>query len=177
MNDKNLNSNAGHDGMDNRLWSYIDGTATAPEKTVIEQLLASEAAWKAKYQELLEVHQLLHSTELEKPSLRFTKNVMEEISKMHIAPAAKNYINNRIIWGLGIFFITLLTGFIVYGFGQMNFNSGQSSPIGKTLDKLNFSNLFSNNLINAFMFVNVVIGLVLLDSFLSAKRKAHRKAA
>lgn len=177
MNEKNLNSNAEHDGMDTRLWNYIDGTATAPEKTVIEQLLASEAAWKAKYQELLEVHQMLLSTELETPSLRFTKNVMEEISKMHIAPATKKYINNRVIWGLGIFFITMLVGIIIYSFGQLNITSGQPSTIGKNLDKLNFSKLFSNTWINAFICVNVVIGLVLLDSFLSAKRKAYRKAA
>jgi len=87
--------------IEERLWNYIDGTSAAGERTAIEQLLQSNAEWKAKYHELLEVNELLRSSELEAPSMRFTKNVMEEISRLHIAPATKTYINNRIIWGLG----------------------------------------------------------------------------
>ena len=79
-----------------RLWDYIDGISSPQEKTVIEQLLESDTEWKAKYSELLEVQGLLHSTELEAPSMRFTKNVMEEIAKLHIAPATKTYINKSI---------------------------------------------------------------------------------
>ena len=71
--------------------------------------------WKNKYHELLDVHQLMKTSGLEQPSMRFTKNVLEEIAKLHIAPATKNYINNKIIWGIGAFFITLIAGFIVYG--------------------------------------------------------------
>jgi magnesium-transporting ATPase (P-type) len=176
MNETNWSSTPGAGGMEERLWNYIDGTASATEKTVIEQLLESEAAWKTKYKELLEVNQLLQASELESPSLRFTKNVMEEISKLHIAPATKNYINNRIIWGLGIFFITMMVGFLVYGFGQISFgSSGKESVITKNLDKVDFSKFFNNNWINAFMMINVVIGLFLLDNFLSNKRKAFRK--
>ena len=106
--------------IEERLWNFIDGTASAGEKTVIEQLLEINAEWKAKYHELLQVNELLKSTELEGPSMRFTKNVMEEISKLHIAPATKSYINKKIIWGIGVFFITLFVGFLIYGFGQMD---------------------------------------------------------
>lgn len=91
-----------HD-MEERLWGYIDGTAPAAEKTVIEKLLATDATWKDKYSELLEVNQLLQASEMEAPSMRFSKNVMEEIAKYHIAPATKSYINNKIIWGLTFF--------------------------------------------------------------------------
>lgn len=175
MNETNWSSSPGAGGMEERLWNYIDGTASATEKTVIEQLLASDAEWKIKYKELLEVNQLLQSSELESPSLRFTKNVMEEIAKLHIAPATKNYINNRIIWGLGIFFITMILGFLVYGFGQVSFGGSEESTIAKNLNKVDFSKFFNNNWINAFMMINVVIGLFLLDNFLSNKRKAFRK--
>lgn len=160
--------------MEERLWNYIDGTASGAEKTLVEQLLQTDNAWKSKYSELLQVNDWLQSADLESPSLRFTKNVMEEIAKLHIAPATKNYINNRIIWGLGIFFITMITGFLVYGFSQLGSGKGEPTAIGKNLDKISFSQFFSNNWINAFMLVNVVIGLVLLDNFLSAKRKAIR---
>ena len=161
--------------IEERLWNYIDGTAAAEEKTVIEKLLETDTAWKAKYHELLEVHQLVQSSELDAPSLRFSKNVMEEIAKLHIAPATKSYINKKIIWTLGFFFIALLVGFLIYGFGQMNFNTGEETTLSKNLNKVDLSKFFSNTWVNAFMMINVVLGLLLLDNYLGNKRKEFRK--
>ena len=76
--------------MEESLWNFIDGTISASEKIVVEKLLQTDADWKAKYGELLQVNELLQSSELEAPSLRFSKNVMEQISKLHIAPATKS---------------------------------------------------------------------------------------
>lgn len=179
MNTK-FNNTPGDGGMEERLWNYIDGTAAADERTMIEKLLESNAQWKAKYGELLEVNQLLQASELEAPSMRFSKNVMEEISKMHIAPATKSYINKKIIWGLGFFFITLLVGFLIYGFGQTDWSAGQGSSISKNINKVDFSKVdfskfFSNTWINVFMMINVVLGLFLLDNYLTNKRKEFRK--
>jgi hypothetical protein len=176
MNERNANSPLGAGGIEQRLWNYIDGTAAADEKTVIEKLLETNEAWKNKYSELLELHQLVQSSELDAPSLRFSKNVMEEIAKLHIAPATKTYINKKIIWGLGFFFIALFVGFLIYGLGQMNFNSGEETTLSKNLNKVDFSKFFSNTWVNAFMMINVVLGLFLLDNFLSNKRKEFRKA-
>jgi hypothetical protein len=161
--------------MEEHLWNFIDGTISNTEKTVIEQLLQGNAEWKEKYNELLQVNELLQSSELEAPSLRFTKNVMEEIARLHIAPATKSYINKKIIWGIGFFFIAMLIGMLIYGFGQMTFTSGEETAISKNLSKLDFSKFFSNTWVNAFMMVNVVIGLVLLDNYFSNKRKEFRK--
>ncbi|MBK7289306.1 MAG: hypothetical protein IPI78_03100 [Chitinophagaceae bacterium] len=163
--------------IEERLWNFIDGSATTDEKTVIEQLLETDAAWKAKYSELLQVNDLLKSSELEAPSMRFSKNVMEEISKLHIAPATKTYINNKIIWGIGFFFIALLVGFLIYGFGQMEWTSGSESSISKNISKIDLSKFFNNSFVNVFMMINVILGLFLLDNYLNSKRKAFRKEA
>ena len=160
--------------MEERLWNFIDGTISAGEKTVIEKLLQSDAEWKTKYSELLQINDLLKSSQLEAPSMRFGKNVMEEISKLHIAPAAKNYINKKIIWGIAFFFIALIAGFLIYGFGQMDWNAGGDSPISKNLNKVNFSKFFSNTWVNVFMMINVVLGLFLLDNYFTNKRKEFR---
>lgn len=166
-----------HPDIEQRLWDYIDGSSSVAEKQVIEQLLEADAEWKAKYKELLEVNALLQSTELEVPSLRFTKNVMEEIGKLHVAPAAKSYINKKIIWGIGFFFIAMLLGILIYGFGQMlAADSGGQTTISKNLDKIDFSKFFNNSWVNALMMINVVIGLLLFDNYLSAKRKNFKKA-
>ena len=160
-----------------RLWDYIDGIASPQEKTVIEQLLENDAEWKAKYSELLEVQQLLNSSELEAPSMRFTKNVMEEIAKLHIAPATKTYINKKIIWGIGIFFITLLVGFLVYGFGQIDWTVQSDTKLPVDFGKVDYSKIFSNTFVNIFMMINVILGLFLLDRFLASKRKKFHEEA
>ena len=103
-----MSTNHNSEGMETRLWDYIDGLSSNEEKTVIEQLLEDNREWKEKYHELLDVHQLMQSSELEHPSMRFSKNVMEEISRLHIAPAAKTYINKNIIRGIVIFFVTTM---------------------------------------------------------------------
>ena len=177
MNTKFNNTPLGNGGMEERLWNYIDGTVSADEKLVIEQLLRSDAEWKTKYNELLQVNELLQSSELEAPSMRFSKNVMEEISKLHIAPATKTYINKKIIWGISFFFIALIVGFLIYGFGQMEWNAGAENTISKNINKIDFSKFFSNTWVNVFMMINVVLGLFLLDNFLSNKRKEFRKEA
>ena len=161
--------------MEARLWEYIDGTASVSEKTVIEKLLAEDAAWKSKYKELLQVQEWLQSSELDHPSLRFTRNVMEEISRLHIAPAARSYINKKIVWGIGFFFIAMFVGILIYGIVQMSFASGEESTISKNLNKIDFSKFFSNTWVNVLMMVNVVIGLFLLDNYLSSKRKQFKK--
>ena len=161
--------------IEERLWNFIDETISADEKSVIKKLLQSDAEWKAKYNELLQVNELLQSSELEAPSLRFSKNVMEEIAKLQIAPATKSYINNKIIWSIGFFFIAMLIGILIYGFGQMAFTNGEETTLSKNISKIDFSKFFSNTWVNAFMMINVVIGLVLLDNYLSNKRKEFRK--
>ena len=106
------------------LWEYIDGMSE--EKPAIEKLIADNTAWRAKYQELLQLHELVHASELEEPSMRFTKNVMEEISRLHIAPAAKSYINKKVIWGIAAFFISMIVGFLIYAIAQVNWSEGTS---------------------------------------------------
>ena len=165
---------------ESRLWDFIDGRSSPAEKSFIEKMLETDFEWRNKYHELAEVHQLISSTELDQPSMRFTKNVMEEISKFHIAPATKNYINNKIIWGIGAFFITTIIGFLIYGFGQLKWTSGTSTGIAdKYVDwgKVDFSKIFNNNFVNAFMMINVLLSLVLLDRFLANKRKKFHKEA
>ena len=163
--------------MDERLWDYIDGQSSIDEKSSIEKLLQSNSEWRQKYHELLEAHKLFQSSELEEPSLRFTKNVMEEIAKYQIAPATKAYINNKIIWGIGIFFITLIIGFLIYGFGQVDWNASGDNKLPIDISKVDYGKFFNNTYVNVFMMINVVLGLMLLDRYLAAKKKKLQKEA
>ena len=83
--------------IEERLWDYIDGLGSPEERSAIQILIAENIEWQHKYKELLNIHQMMNDAELEAPSMRFTKNVMEEIARHHVAPATKTYINKNII--------------------------------------------------------------------------------
>ena len=71
------------------------------------------------------------------------------------------------------FFITMIVGFLVYGASQVNWSEGSSTtnPIGIDLGAVDYSKMFNNSLVNGFMMLNVVLGLLLLERFLNMKRK------
>jgi len=164
--------------IETRLWDYIDGFCDSAEKAAIEKLIEEHAAWRDKYQELLQVHQLIDLTELEEPSMRFSKNVMEEIAKLHITPATKSYINKRIIWGIAAFFITLITGFVIYAISQVNWQAGHTSNnIGIDFSAVDYNNIFNNNLVNVFMGINILLGLILLDRYLDWKKNQYQSSS
>lgn len=159
------------------LWDYIDGRLTADEHTRIGQLIAEDAAWRAQYQDLLEVQQWLQQSELEEPSMRFSKNVMDEIARTQISPAANSYINKNIIRGLTIFFLTMIAGFLIYGFGQLDFSASGSEKLPVDITNIDYSVFFNNDYLNAFMLLNIVLGLWLFDQFLSSRRKRWQGSA
>jgi len=107
--------------------------------------------------------------------MRFTKNVMEKIAMLHIAPATKNYINKKIIWGITGFFLTLIVAFLIYGFAQVDWNLQDNSKPLIDLSTFNIGKVFNNNFVNGFMMVNVLLGLALLDRVLANKRKKFHK--
>ena len=164
--------------MEERLWEYIDGLGSHEEKSIVEKLVDTNQQWKEKYHELLELHRLVQSSALEEPSLRFTKNVMEEIAKYQIAPDTKTYINNRVVWGIGTFLVVMVVGFLIYGFGQMDLTGGGSSNLNVVdFSKIDYSKFFNNTYVNIFMMINVLLGLVLLDRYLDSKRKKFQQEA
>jgi hypothetical protein len=167
--------------MEDRLWDYIDGLSSPAERSAIDELLAANFEWQQKYKELLNLHHLLDTSELDAPSMRFTKNVMEEIARHHVAPATKTYINKNIIRGIGAFFLTMILGFVTYFLSQFKWSvagSGSSNILGtnpnlnlERLNTVNVSKAFNSTYITVFMLIVVVMGFMLLDMYLQRKRQ------
>jgi hypothetical protein len=179
INHLNMNT-AEH--MDDRLWDFIDGLSSPAEKSAVEALIAANAEWKRKYKELLDIHQLATGSGLDEPSMRFTRNVMEEIARHHVAPATKTYINKNVIRGIGGFFLSMIVGLIIFFIIQVKFLSPKTSgssnsvklpDIDVTLPTIDYGKIFGSLPGTAFMFITVVMGLVLLDLYLQRRRKAR----
>ena len=159
--------------MESRLWEYIDGIASPAESTVIGKLIAEQQLWKERYEELKSLQELMLSSHLEEPSMRFTKNVMEEIARLQISPAAGNYINKRVIWGIAGFFIASILAFVIYSVGLVDWGTSTPANPAYKLDirQPDYSRIFTSTYASVFLMVNIILGLFLLDRFLANKRK------
>lgn len=179
---KRMSMNTGQP-MEDRLWDYIDGHSSPAERSAIEELLATNREWQEKHRELLNIQQLLSSSELEAPSMRFTKNVMEEIARYHVAPATKSYVNKNVIRGIGAFFVTMIFGVLAYFAAQFKWTSAPASdgsgnitiPVEKLglnrLETVNVTKAFNSTYIILLLLIAVILGFALLDMYLQQKRK------
>jgi len=171
-----INSNRMDQEMEKRIWEYIDGHISPDEREKISRHLAEDLEWQIKYKELKSIHALLQQEELEMPSMRFTKNVMEKIAQFQVAPATKNYINKNVIRGITAFFLIMIGGLFIYFIGQLHW---VDNPTGSLLpayyqdaNKLNWGKLLNNTYVNIFIGINVILGLILIDKFMQGKKNA-----
>src|SRR5450631_541717 len=164
--------------IEHRIWEFIDGHCSPSEKAAIIQNLTDNPILKSKYDELKSIHDMLQKEELDMPSLRFTKNVMEEISRYQVAPATKNYINKNVIRGISSFFLVMIIGLIIYFVGQIHWNGNSTGNLVPAFtleaDKLNWSKMLNNTYVNIFIGINTILGLILLDKYMQGRKKDGR---
>ncbi len=165
--------------IEEKLWDWLDGQCSDAEQKALQQLVNTEPAWKARYDELQQLHlSLQHDMELMDPSMRFAKNVMEQIALRSLHTTAKNYLNNKIIYTIGGLFVTFLVGVVVYAFAMVDWASGNKSNTSLPVvdfSKLDFSNLLSGPYGSLGMMVIVVLAMVLFDKYLSQRKNRSSK--
>jgi len=158
--------------MDDRLWDYIDGVSSPEERSAVDQLLKTDPVLKMKYDELLTFHQQLQSIELDEPSMGFKNRVMEQVLASPHPSTLKTKVDQRIIAAIAAFFILTIGGMLGYTLSQIDWNSGGSIPVPKVeIPVINWSIFGSPSFLLFFLSVNVVLGLVLLDKMITARRK------
>ncbi len=159
--------------MDSKLWDYIDGISPDSEKPAIEELIQTDSRWRSRYFNLLQIRELLQAQEPEVPSMRFTKKVMEEIARYNILKATNKYLNNKIIFGIAAFFLVLITGMLIYFFATANWGGGSNVHIPE-FSNWNLSKYINTSVLQVVMFLNVILGLFLLDRYLGRRKRQLR---
>jgi anti-sigma factor RsiW len=150
-----------------QLWEYIDGTGDAATKAHVEHKIATDAEWEKLYKELSALNSLIAETEMEQPSMRFSKNVMEIIAQTTVAPIVKRYINPLIIRLIAGFFIVSMLILIAYSFSAAEISMSESSR---------FSGLLNSNLLTILSWISVVTGLVFIDALLRRRKYSTSRA-
>ncbi len=167
-----------HEQIEQHIWDYIDGLSTPEEKQMVEKLLQTDQQWMTVYNELKGFNEMIGSADIiDQPSLRFTRNVMEEVAKYKVAPPSSSYINKKIIFGIAAFFILTIVGFVIYGISFIDMSAPGTLKLpdtGVSQWKFDFSKLFNSNVMNAFLLLDTIAGLMLLDRYL--RRKNERSA-
>jgi hypothetical protein len=162
--------------MEKLIWEYIDGQCDANGKAIISKHLSEDPVWQSKYIELMNIHELLQKEDLEMPSMRFTKNIMEEIAHFHVAPATKNYINKNVIRGFMAFFLVMIGGLFLYFLGQIHWNGTSTDNLipaySLNANKVNWGFLLNNTYVNIFIGINIILGLILVDKYLQGKKNS-----
>ncbi len=159
--------------MEDRLWDYIDGRGTPAERAEVEALIAANPAWGKAFRELKEVNIWLGGADLEVPSLRFTKNVMEAVEHQAIARPTSTYISKHILRGVALFFGAMLLGAL----GLVVYTWRPDTTPAKAFVKMPTFNLPSYSfqvptyLVSGFVLLLVIAGFMFLDAFLHTKRK------
>jgi hypothetical protein len=97
---------------------------------------------------------------------------MDEISKYKIAPATKSYVNKKIIYSIGGFFLLLIGSMLAYLFTQIDYSQPGSIALPKELPEMNinWSAYINSTTLNIFLMIDAVLGLMLFDKYLQKKK-------
>ena len=159
--------------IEERLWDFIDGTSSEEERKTIEQLLQTNPSIKQLHEEFLAISNTLKFSELDEPSMRFTKNVMEQIALEPAPKALKTKVDGRIIKAIGGFFVVTLSALVLFSLSQVNWHEG-ISPFDFTIPTVNWSNYFGSAFVHGAIVIFIICGLAVVDRYRHLRKMAHQ---
>ena len=157
--------------IEEKLWNYIDGACTPEEEQAIALLIEQDEVYRKKYNELVLLNAEFTAMELDEPPMAFTYNVMETIRAEHASKPLKAAIDQRIIKGIGLFFVFTISIILVFVLVNIHWsaiaaNGGHGSS---SISSPELKNFFTGPVMKGFLFFDVVLGLYLFDSYLRKK--------
>ncbi|MBT2563250.1 hypothetical protein J7E50_00655 [Pedobacter sp. ISL-68] len=153
--------------IEQQLWDYIDGNLDDSSKKAIEEKIESDAELKSQYEDLLKLNLVFDGLDLDEPSMSFNRNVMESVTLVPAPMAMKTKVDKKIIYSIGGFFVVSLLALLGYVFYNANLEMPQFDL--KVNFDFNLEKYITPTAIYAFLFADLVIGLLFLDQFLRKK--------
>ena len=125
-----------------------------------------------KQQEENDFKELFGALETEQPSMRFTKNVMDGIEELHIAPAAKRYSNPWIVKGIAALLILSVIALSTYVFITAGTQTDYAAGLNSS-NHIEFLHKLNANYAIYIILANVFLLFVLIERLASRKRRMH----
>lgn len=154
--------------IEEQIWEYIDGFGTPKERQALQSKIESDAAYATVYAEMKALHELMTATELEEPSMSFTRNIMDKVT-LEVPPVSlKTKVDTRIIYSLAAVFILAIV--FVFGYAIANstftFRDLMASSFDFTLNLEPFVNPLT---LQTFLFIDIILALLYLDRLYRSK--------
>ncbi|KAA2242680.1 hypothetical protein F0L74_09125 [Chitinophaga agrisoli] len=115
---------------------------------------------------------LREDVEITSPSPDFSKKAMSAVMGTTIAPASRSYINKKVLYVAGVFFLLLITVPLAYSLFPANWSMTGDMLPAVALNKLEISKYFNHQTVNSLLFLNVLLGLIFLDKYLIRRPRA-----
>lgn len=153
--------------IEQEIWDYLDGNLSQTERKLVELRIHSDIEYRSLFEEFKFLQDSMQALELDQPSMSFNRNVMEQVALEPAPGLIKSLIDKRIIYGISAFFILTITGLLIYLFASVDWSSfPEATKNAITLPELNYSALLDKTFIRAFLFIDIVLGMLLADGFL-----------
>ena len=159
-------------GIEEKIWNYIDGNCSPDEQQAMDILIATDEAYKRKYHELSKLNIEFSCMELDEPSMGFGYKVMETIRTENAMKPLKAAIDKRIIRGIAAFFVISIAVLLVFALVNVSWtNPGNSNSIfsGMDIKMPQLGNYLNSNLLKVFILFDIVLALFLADGYLRKK--------
>jgi len=159
--------------IEQRIWDYLDGTDTLQQRELTEQLIKSDPLYQQVYEECRSFNSLISEVDQDEPSMGFTRNVMERINLEPVPATLKSLIDKRIIFGIAAFFLFTITALLGVLFYQIDWSETAGFKMPEfTMPAMDTSKYLNSTYINIFLFIDIIIGLYLIDGFLRKRLRA-----
>ena len=155
--------------IEEQLWNYIDGTSSPEEQKAITLLIEQDDVYREKYNELLVLNAEFSAMELDEPPMAFKYNVMEAIRNEHAKAPLKAKIDQRIIKGIGLFFVLMISTILIYALANVHWSAALSGRSTLHFAIPHFAQYFTSPLMQGFLFFDVVLALYTFDAYLRKK--------
>ncbi|GGI26761.1 anti-sigma factor family protein [Pedobacter mendelii] len=158
--------------IEQQLWDYIDGNLNETQRKNIEEKIEKDAEVKLQYEELLNLNSVFSEMEIDEPSMSFTRNVMDSVTLEPAPVSLKTKVDNRIIYGIGGFFVASLLALLSYVFYNSTFimpDFSRYMSVSFEIDKV-----ITPTSLYIFLGIDLVLGLIYIDYFLR-KKLNHNK--
>ncbi len=144
---------------DEQIFDILDGCASKDILSQHQNLLSESVEYKAYFEELEAVHFDLADLKIEKPSPKFTENLLANIA---YAPTKKKSWSSQLTW----IFLTVMSVFFVVTLGLAlfyfsNSNSAIEIPRVNNLEVVN--NFSTDLLVKLILLINLIVLLVIFD--------------
>lgn len=159
--------------IEQKIWDYLDGTCSEQERKLTAHLIENDPEYRSVYEECQSVHLNISATELDEPSMSFTRNVMEKLQMEPVPGLVRSLIDKRIIYGIAAFFLITITGLLGLLFYQIDWSQYVTSGMPNyQIPEIDISKYLNTNLIYVFFFADIIAGLYLFDGFLRKRTRS-----